>query len=100
MNSEGRLIGWSMMAMPPFSQSLLFLVSNGPFVAPFLHSTLIIISPLFFPFPFLFFSFLLLLSWSACLLAVAFHWDRSLIYTWQLSKFSDTLFDIQIAIPH
>lgn len=48
------------------------------------------------------FSFLVALSCcvSACLLAVAFDWGRSLIYPWQLAKFSDTLFDIQIALLH
>ncbi|KAL6822108.1 hypothetical protein J3E69DRAFT_317628 [Trichoderma sp. SZMC 28015] len=71
MNCEGRLIGWSMMVMPPFSH-FPFFVSNGPCCPLFFSLTLVI----FFSFPFIFIFaavvFSYFLSSRFCLFAVAF----------------------------
>lgn len=81
MNCEGRLIGWSMMVMPPFSH-FPFFVSNGP-CCPLFFSYLG--NFFFFSFTFIFAAvvFSYFLSSRFCLFAVTFRWHCSLIYHWQ-----------------
>lgn len=83
MNCEGRLIGWSMMVMPPFSH-FPFFVSNGPCCPLFFFSYL---DNFFFLFFYLYFCSgcfsYFLSSRFFCLFAVTFRWHCSLIYHWQ-----------------
>lgn len=98
MNCEGRLIGWSMMVMPPFSH-FPFFVSNGPCCPLFFSYLGNFVS---FPFISIFAAvvFSYFLSSRFCLFAVAFSLALQSDLPLAISKFSDTLFDIQIAILH